>query len=160
MNWNRVRSNMKRLTNAASGEPDGVSPRTSGIKRPGADATRFTKFDSLPTSRSRNRRQTARCQFEHPRAGSVLLIVLVVVAMLTLAAYNFTQSMLTELEATTMYGADVQAREAADSGVEYIATILFGEGLTTEKPRAAKPGDEWANLDSGRRDGADEITGY
>ena len=124
MNWNHVRSNMKRLTNAASGEPDGVSPRTSGIKRPGADATRLTKFDSLPTSRSRNRRQTARCQFEHPRAGSVLLIVLVVVAMLTLAAYNFTQSMLTELEATTMYGADVQAREAADSGVEYIATIL------------------------------------
>ena len=84
MNWNHVRSNMKRLTNAASGEPDGVSPRTSGIKRPGADATRLTKFDSLPTSRSRNRRQTARCQFEHPRAGSVLLIVLVVVAMLVL----------------------------------------------------------------------------
>ena len=58
------------------------------------------------------------------RSGSVLLIVLVVVAMLTLAAYNYTQTMLTELEATTMYGADVQAREAADSGVEYVATIL------------------------------------
>ena len=44
--------------------------------------------------------------------------------MLTLAAYNYTQTMLTELEATTMYGSDVQAREAADSGVEYVATIL------------------------------------
>lgn len=58
------------------------------------------------------------------RSGSVLLIVLVVVAMLTLAAYNYTQTMQTELEATTMYGSDVQAREAADSGVEYVATIL------------------------------------
>ncbi|MEK6257742.1 MAG: hypothetical protein AABP62_03900 [Planctomycetota bacterium] len=58
------------------------------------------------------------------RSGSVLLIVLVVIALLTLAAYNYTQTMLTELEATTMYGADVQARAAADSGVEYIATIL------------------------------------
>ena len=61
---------------------------------------------------------------EDRRSGSVLLIVLVVVAMLTLAAYNYTQTMLTELEATTMYGSDVQAREAADSGVEYVATIL------------------------------------
>jgi hypothetical protein len=59
-----------------------------------------------------------------PRSGSVLLIVLVIVAMLTLAAYNYTQTMLTELEATTMYGSDVQSREAADSGIEYVATIL------------------------------------
>lgn len=56
--------------------------------------------------------------------GSVLLIVLVVIAMLTLAAYNFTQTMQTELEATVMYGSDAQARAAADSGVEYVATIL------------------------------------
>jgi uncharacterized membrane protein YgcG len=58
------------------------------------------------------------------RRGSVLLLVLVIVSVLTLAAYNYTQTMTTELEATTMYGADVQAREAADSGIEYIATML------------------------------------
>ncbi|HEY4259382.1 MAG TPA: hypothetical protein VGM98_04455, partial [Schlesneria sp.] len=58
------------------------------------------------------------------RRGSVLLIVLVIVALLTLAAYNYTQMMLTENEATTMYGSDIQAREAADSGVEYVATML------------------------------------
>src|SRR5262249_12346948 len=58
------------------------------------------------------------------RRGSVLLIVLVIVAVLTLAAYNYTQEMLTDYEATTMFGADVQAREAADSGVEYVATLL------------------------------------
>jgi DNA uptake protein ComE-like DNA-binding protein len=48
----------------------------------------------------------------------------VIVALLTLAAYNYTQMMMTENEATTMYGSDIQAREAADSGVEYVATIL------------------------------------
>jgi uncharacterized membrane protein YgcG len=61
---------------------------------------------------------------EKVRRGSVLLIVLVIVALLTLAAYNYTQMMMTENEATTMYGSDIQAREAADSGVEYVATIL------------------------------------
>jgi uncharacterized membrane protein YgcG len=54
----------------------------------------------------------------------VLLIVLVIVSVLTLAAYNYTHTMMTEFEATTMYGSDVQAREAADSGVEYVATML------------------------------------
>lgn len=58
------------------------------------------------------------------RRGSVLLIVLVIVALLTLAAYNYSQMMKTENEATTMYGSDIQAREAADSGVEYVATLL------------------------------------
>lgn len=61
---------------------------------------------------------------EDLRRGSVLLVVLVIVAVLTLAAYNYTQQMLTELEAATMTGSDVQAREAADSGVEYVATLL------------------------------------
>jgi DNA uptake protein ComE-like DNA-binding protein len=56
--------------------------------------------------------------------GSVLLLVVVVVAMLTLAAYNFAQTMTTELEAASMYTLDVQARCTADSGVDYVATIL------------------------------------
>ncbi|MBM4074012.1 MAG: hypothetical protein FJ267_00005, partial [Planctomycetes bacterium] len=58
------------------------------------------------------------------RSGSVLLIVLVVVAMLTLSAYYYTQEMHTEFDLATTYGSDIQAREAADSGVEYVATIL------------------------------------
>ncbi|WP_010586029.1 type II secretion system minor pseudopilin [Schlesneria paludicola] len=59
-----------------------------------------------------------------PRWGSVMLLIVVVVAMLTLAAYNFSQSMSTELEAAMMYTKDVQARAAADSGVEFAATLL------------------------------------
>lgn len=75
--------------------------------------------------RIRNRHQrSSELQHTHSRRGSVLLLVLVVVGLLTLAAYNYSQMMLTEYEATTMYGSDVQAREAADSGIEYIATML------------------------------------
>ena len=58
------------------------------------------------------------------RLGSVLLVVLVIVALLTLTAYTYTQTMLTEYEATMMYGSEIQAREAADSGVEYVAALL------------------------------------
>ena len=58
------------------------------------------------------------------RVGSILLLVVVVVGMLTLAAYNFTQSMLTEYEAAAMATRDVQSRMTADSGVEFAATIL------------------------------------
>ncbi len=76
------------------------------------------------TSRLNRKTMIDRGERLSSRSGSVLLIVLVIVSMLTLAAYNYTQTMLTELEATTMYGADIQAREAADSGVEYVATLL------------------------------------
>ena len=66
-----------------------------------------------------------------PSKGSVLLLVVVVVAMLTLAAYNFAQSMTTELEAASMYALDVQSRCTADSGVEYVATILSNRQTVT-----------------------------
>lgn len=62
--------------------------------------------------------------WKHPSRGSVLLLVIVVVAMLTLAAYNFAQLMTTELEAASMYTLDVQSRCTADSGVEFVATLL------------------------------------
>src|SRR4051794_18938833 len=58
------------------------------------------------------------------RWGSVLLVVVVVIALLVLAAYNFTEVMTTELEAATMYTAEIQARATADSGVEFVATVL------------------------------------
>lgn len=58
------------------------------------------------------------------RRGTLLVVVLVVVLMLTLAAANYSSWMTTELEATTVAAADVQARMLADSGADYIATIL------------------------------------
>ncbi len=64
------------------------------------------------------------------RWGSVLLLVVVVIAMLTLAAFNFAQSMTTEMEAASMYTLDVQSRITADSGVEFVAALL-GNRQTT-----------------------------
>ena len=54
----------------------------------------------------------------------MLVIVLVVVVLLALAAYNYSQLMLTEMEAATMHASDVQARAMADSAAEYVATLL------------------------------------
>jgi hypothetical protein len=58
------------------------------------------------------------------RRGSVLLIVLVVVVLLALGAYSFSELMVTENEATVMYGRGVQSRAFADSGVEMVAALL------------------------------------
>lgn len=70
----------------------------------------------------------------HPlqtRRGSLLVVVLVVVVFLTLAAANYSAWMTTELEATRVARSDVQARMLADSGAEYIATILSNRGTGT-----------------------------
>jgi DNA uptake protein ComE-like DNA-binding protein len=58
------------------------------------------------------------------RWGSVLLLVVVVIAMLTLATFNFAQTMTTEMEAASMYTLDAQSRITADSGVEFVAALL------------------------------------
>ena len=58
------------------------------------------------------------------RRGSVLVIVLVVVALLALGAYTFAEFMSIEQMATTTYGREVQARAAADSGIELAAALL------------------------------------
>ncbi len=67
------------------------------------------------------------------RRGSVLLIVLVVVAMLSLGAYTFSELMVAEVDATAMYGRGVQARALADSGVELAAAMLGDRSEITEE---------------------------
>ena len=56
-----------------------------------------------------------------PRQGSILLLVLVVVAVLTLGAYTFSEMMVSEVEATSMFGRQAESRAFADSGVELVA---------------------------------------
>ncbi len=58
------------------------------------------------------------------RNGSVLLVVLVIVALLTLAVYTFTDFTLVEVEATTMYGRTTQTRTYADSGIELASALV------------------------------------
>ena len=52
-----------------------------------------------------------------PRGGSVLFVVLVVIVMITLSAYTFTELMYIENKATHLTGRQVQARNVAESGV-------------------------------------------
>ncbi|MFG0335100.1 MAG: general secretion pathway protein GspK [Maioricimonas sp. JB049] len=58
------------------------------------------------------------------RQGSLLVIVLVVIVLLSLAAYTFTDVMITESEASVMQGRAVAARSFALSGIEYAAAWL------------------------------------
>ncbi|MFK7777321.1 MAG: type II secretion system protein GspK [Gimesia sp.] len=73
-----------------------------------------------------NRRLQFLCQdtVGSARAGSTLLVVLVVVVMLSLGAYTFSELMIVELEATNVYGRSVQSRELALSGIELAAAFV------------------------------------
>jgi type II secretory pathway component PulK len=65
-----------------------------------------------------------RYQYPQRREGFFLVVVLVVVAVATLAAYSFTETMLAYDEATHLSGDHVQTRAAAESGVEMTRLLL------------------------------------
>lgn len=64
------------------------------------------------------------CRHQHPR-GSVLLLVLVVVAVLTLGTATYLELMQTERRAVRHHGRAAQAVRLAESGVEYVKTQLI-----------------------------------
>lgn len=55
------------------------------------------------------------------RGGFVLLVVTIVLILLSLAAWAYTNKMVIEKDATMMYGRDAEARMAAESAIEYTA---------------------------------------
>jgi DNA uptake protein ComE-like DNA-binding protein len=59
------------------------------------------------------------------RSASVLLLTLIVVALLTLGAMAFFERMFAEHQASRSYGRQMQARQLADSGVEYLKYVLL-----------------------------------
>ena len=65
-----------------------------------------------------------------PRTGSVLVLTLIVIAMLTLGAMAFSQRMLYEFRGTRTHGRHFQARHLAESGVEYLKFMLTQDKLT------------------------------
>lgn len=67
------------------------------------------------------------------RRGSVILVVLVVVVMLSFSAYVFAELMLVEAQATAIYGRKEQARSFAESGIEYAAAQL-ADSATDRQP--------------------------
>ena len=76
-----------------------------------------------PRSIARHARQGAGERAKARRA-SALLVVLVVVTLLSLAAYTFSELMVAESRASRQYYRDAQSRELANSAVEYVAAWL------------------------------------
>ena len=72
--------------------------------------------------RTARRLQPANRPLHANRSGFVLLVVTVVVILLSLASYSYMSLMETEQRAAGMFGRDVEARLAAESGIEYVAT--------------------------------------
>ncbi len=75
------------------------------------------------------------------RKGAVLLAVLVVVVLLSLAAYQFSTAMLAESKAVESYRRAAQARALADSGIHYAAAML----ATPDSISAGLNGNPWSN---------------
>lgn len=69
----------------------------------------------------------------HARRGMVLVVVLVVVSMLALAALTFSQLMLAEREAVELTSRRLQARMLAESGIDYVRTLLMLEETDLEE---------------------------
>ncbi|WP_437226175.1 general secretion pathway protein GspK [Planctomicrobium sp. SH661] len=61
------------------------------------------------------------------RSGSALILVLVVIAMLSLGAYTYSELMITEYRAASAAGHQHAVTVWADSGVEYVAALLTPE---------------------------------
>ena len=59
-----------------------------------------------------------------PRPGSVLLLVLVVITLLSYSAYSFSERMIAELMAGSAMSDQMQTRSLAESGIEAAAAFL------------------------------------
>ncbi|MCH2573081.1 MAG: type II secretion system protein GspK [Planctomycetes bacterium] len=64
------------------------------------------------------------------RRGVILLAVLIVVSMLALGAYTFSDAMYAEARGTQMFGRSIQAHMLADSGIEFVLALLADPSLT------------------------------
>lgn len=62
------------------------------------------------------------------RPGTALIVVLVVIVMLTLGAYTFSELMITEYQAADTYGRQVKSQMWAESGVDYVSLLLTPDG--------------------------------
>lgn len=67
------------------------------------------------------------------RQGMILVVVLVVVSLLALAALTFSQLMLAERRATELMSRRLQARVLAESGVDYVRSMLMLDETSLEE---------------------------
>lgn len=64
------------------------------------------------------------------RRALVLIVVMVVIAMLSLAAFTFSEIMFGEHEAAVLHGKALQARALCDSGIEHVKSVLMEDPAT------------------------------
>lgn len=69
----------------------------------------------------------------HVRGGSALIVVLILIVMLSLAAYTFSETMIVENESSEFALRQAKARACAESGIEYAAVVL-GQDEDPEQP--------------------------
>ena len=62
--------------------------------------------------------------------GTVLIVVLVAIVLLSLGAYTFTSMMVVEQEASRLLGRQVQSKYLAESGVDYVRLFLSNNDET------------------------------
>src|SRR3954453_15765457 len=67
------------------------------------------------------------------RSGSALVLTLIVIAMLTLGAAAFFERMFAEHRAERAHGRQLQANQLAESGVEYIKSVLMQDPQTVTR---------------------------
>lgn len=79
--------------------------------------------------RSRNLPQAS----ETNRRGSVMVVIMILVVLLSLAAYKYTQAMITEYTAASMYGRRLQVQSFAESGVEMAADSIGNRTFELEE---------------------------
>lgn len=59
-----------------------------------------------------------------PRRGMVIVVVLIVIAMLSLAGFTFAEIMFTENKAARLGGREIQARQLSETGATLVAALL------------------------------------
>ena len=80
------------------------------------------------------------------RRGMVLVLVLIIVAMISLGSYSFSELMFAEYRAARLHERRLQARLAAESGVEYAAARLTQTAEQQTRAPLATATDPWRGV--------------
>jgi type II secretory pathway component PulK len=101
-------------------DPEGVEPPFGLTPSGSARSWRITPGASLPATRV----WPLRGDSTKVRRGMVLPLVLIVIALLSLAAYTFAELMLTEYRAAIVNQQQAQTRTLAETGAEFLQDFL------------------------------------
>lgn len=80
------------------------------------------------------------------RRGMVLVLVLIIVAMISLGSYSFSELMFAEYRGARLHERRLQARLAAESGVEYAAARLAQTAEQQTRAPLAAASDPWRGV--------------